>query len=282
MVILEALLAVGVAAMYMSALVTLVLIANAASDRAEETQRALWNVNEGLEALQTVAFADLPTTDAGSLTFASGRYTVSPTGGPQTLADGMTRTVKVQAVNRDAACLVVASGGTADDDSRMLESAVSWVDTSGRTHSVTSRSLRTRWDDPQGTCFATNMAAQIEFTISGAEFSGGKQLREVYFANTGGTNAIIDTITMTWDNGAEFDQMFMETSKVWSSTGPGTPTGSQLTGTELDIQDFILPPGTTAQLNKGQFNTNMSGVTMTMTVTFTDGSSWTSPEFMPD
>ena len=279
-VILEALIAVGVASLYLGGLVSLLMVANAASDRAQQTEQATWNMHEGLAALQTVAFTDLPTTDTGSLSFASGQWTVGASG-PVTLPDGMTRTVKVQTVNRDANCLVTTTGGTDDPDSRYLESDVSWTDNAGRVHSASSRSLRTRWDDPQGTCFGATQAMQVTFNVSGAVFSGGKQLRQVFFTNDGGTTVTVDKITMTWNNGAEFDQLFMDTSKVWSSSGPGTPTGSQLTGIELNIADFALPAGTTAELNKGQFNKNMAGVTMTMTVEFTDGSVWTSPAFNP-
>lgn len=279
-VILEALIAVGVAALYLSGLVSLLVVANTASDRAQQTEQATWNMHEGLAALQTVAFADLPTTDTGSLSFVGGQWSVG-TSGPVILPDGMTRLVKVQPVNRDASCLVTTVGGTADPDSRYLESDVSWTDSAGRAHSVSSRTLRTRWDDPQGSCFGAVMAMQVTFDISGAVFSGGKQLRQVYFTNNGGTAVTVDKITMTWDNGAEFDQLFMDTSKVWSATGPGTPSGSQLTGTELNIEDFVLPAGTTAEMNKGQFNVNMAGTTLTLTVTFTDGSVWTSPAFNP-
>lgn len=279
-VILEALIAVGIASLYLGGLVSLLMVANAASDRARQTEQATWNMHEGLAALQTIAFADLLTTDTGSLTFAGGRWAVG-TGGPVTLADGMTRMVKVQPVYRDENCTVTTSGGTVDPDSLSLESTVAWMDNAGRLHDVLSRSLRTRWEDPQGSCFGAVMATQVTFNISGAAFSGGKQLRQVYFTNDGGTAVTVDKIMMTWNNGAEFDQLFMDTSKVWSQTGPGTPLDEVETGEEIDIQNFVLPAGTTAELNKGQFNINMAGATLTMTVTFTDGSVWTSPAFDP-
>lgn len=279
-VILEALIAVGITALYLGGLVSLLVVANTASDRAQQTEQATWNMHEGLAALQTVAFADLPTTDTGALSFVGGRWSVG-TSGPVTLPDGMTRTVKVQTVNRDASCLVTTVGGTADPDSRYLESDVSWTDSAGRAHTVSSRTLRTQWDDPQGSCFGAVMATQVTFNISGAVFSGGKQLRQVYFTNNGGTAVTVDKITMTWDNGAELNQLFMDTSKVWSQTGPGTPLDEVETGEEIDIQNFVLPAGTTAELNKGQFDKNMAGATLTLTVTFTDGSVWTSPAFNP-
>lgn len=277
---LEALIAVGVSSMYVLGILGLTLTANRSSDRAEETEKATWDMNEGLEALQTLSFTSLTTTNVGSLSFTNNKWTLG-TAGQQTLADGMKRTVKVQTVNRNGSCTVVASGGTLDTDSKTLVSEVTWTDSNGRNHTVTSSTLRTNWENPTGACFKATMVSQVTFSVSGAVYSGGKQLRQVYFTNNGSTSAIIDKITMTWNNGAEFDQLFMDTSKVWSSTGPGTPSGSQLTGAVLDINNFTLTPGSTAELNKGQFNINMAGTTLTLTVTFTDGSSWTSPAFNP-
>lgn len=279
-IMLEALIAVGVASMYVLGILGLTLTANRSSDRAEETERATWDMNEGLEALQTISFTDLTTTNVGSLTFANNTWILG-TAGQQTLPDGMKRTVKVQTVNRDNSCSIVASGGTLDTDSKTLVSEVVWTDTNNRSHTVTSSTLRTNWENPTGTCFVATMVSQITFDISGAVYSGGKQLRQVYFTNDGSTSVTIDKITMTWDNEAEFDQLFMDTSKVWSSTGPGTPSGEIHSGTLIDIQNFTLTPGSTAELNKGQFDQNMAGTTLTMTVTFTDGSTWTSPIFSP-
>lgn len=277
---LEALLAMGISALFTSALLGYVMIANESTDRAKENTTVLWETQEGLDALQTIAFESLTNTATGSLTFASNRWTLG-TSGPQTLPDGSTRVVKVEDVSRDAQCLVVASGGTVDTDSKKLTSTTSWTDARGKAHSATLTTLRTNWENPTGPCFAATQATQVTFNVSGAVFSGGKQLRQVYFTNNGGTNVTIDKLSFTWDNGAELDQMFMDTSKVWSSSGPGSPERALLTGETFDIANFVLVGGGTAELNKGQFNVNMSGATMTMTVTFTDGSVWTSPSFNP-
>lgn len=277
---LEALIAVGVASMYVLGILGLTLAANRSSDRAEETEKATWDMNEGLEALQTMSFTNLTTTNVGSLTFANNTWALG-TAGQQTLPDGMKRTVKVQTVNRNTSCSIVTSGGTLDTDSKTLVSEVIWTDTNGRSHTVTSSTLRTNWENPTGSCFKAAMVSLITFDISGAVYSGGKQLRQVYFTNNGNTNAVIDKITIVWNNGAEFDQLFMNNSKVWSSTGPGTPTEEIHSGTEMNIQNFTLIPGSTTELNKAQFDRNMAGTTLTMTVTFTDGSAWTSPVFSP-
>lgn len=277
---LEALLAVGVMAIFGSALLGYMLLANRSTDRSKENTTALWYTQEGLDALQTIAFTNLTTTQTGSLSFVSNQWTLG-TSGPQTMADGSTRSIKVETVSRDSSCLVVASGGTVDTDSRKLTSATTWVDTAGRSHTLTLTSLRTNWENPIGSCFAATQATQVTFNVSGAVFSGGKQLRNVFFTNNGSAAVTIDKLAFTWTNGTQLDQVFMDTSKVWSSTGPGTPAGSVYTGTTLDIANFVLSAGATAELNKGQFSGQMAGVTLTLTVTFTDGSVWTSPPFNP-
>ena len=277
---LEALIAIGLSGFFVTALIGYILIANNSTDRAKENALALWTAQEGLDALQTVAFTSLTNTTTGALTFTNNRWVIG-TDGPQTLPDGSTRVIKIESVLRDTSCMVAAVGGTADADSKKLTSITTWTDNSGRSHSETLSTLRTRWENPQGPCFMASQSSQVTFNISGANFSGGKQLRHVYFTNNGSADVTVDKIMFTWTNGAEFDQLFMDTSKVWSSTGPGTPTGSVLTGTTMDILNFVLGAGATAEINKGQFSAQMNGSTITMTVTFSDGSVWTSPPFTP-
>lgn len=277
---LEALLAIGIGALFTSALFGYVLIANSSTDRAKENTTALWETQEGLDALQTIAFENLTNTLTGSIAFLNNQWTVG-TNGPQILPDESSRLVKIENVSRDSECFVVASGGTVDADSKKLTSQTTWIDTAGRSHTHTLTTLRTRWDNPQSSCFAAAQATQVDFNISSAMFSGGKQLRNVFFTNNGSSSVTIDKLSFTWTNGAELDQVFMDTSKVWSSSGPGTPTRELDSGETLDIQNFVLGTGATAELNKGQFDEQMSGVEMTITVTFTDGSVWTSPSFNP-
>lgn len=277
---LEALVAAGVAAMFMSAIVSLVIISNQTSDRATEYQLVTWNALEGLEALKSIAFDDLANTENGALTMVGSRWTI--TTGPQSLDFGMSRTLHVRDVQRDTSCNVVTSGGTVDSDSKYLISDITWIDTANRNHTLTQEALRTRWDNPQGSCFGpSQQSAYVTFDVGNSEFYGGSQLRDLAITNTGDASATIDKITFTWDNGATIEQLFIDNSKIWSKTGPGTPTGSQSSGTELNVEDFTMSPGITYQLNKGQFSTSMGGTTLTMTVVFSDGSIFTSEPFMP-
>jgi Tfp pilus assembly protein PilV len=177
-ILLEALLAIGLASMFMLALTTLVLIANTSSDRASELQTALWSAAEGVEAMQTVSFASLPLTSTGKLTLSGSTWAVG-TDGPQTLPDGSSRILRILSVSRDGSCNVVTSGGTVDSDSKYIESEVTWTDSNGHPHTITDRALRTNWESPTGTCFGTTQAGQVTFQFSTAQFSGGKQLRNI-------------------------------------------------------------------------------------------------------
>lgn len=279
--LLEALVAIGVAAMFMTALLGFVVAANRSSDRALEIQQSIWNTSEGAEALKTITFASLTNTLTGSLSFASSVWSLG-TSAPQTLTDGSTRTVKVEDVYRDASCNVVISGGTLDVDSKKITSTTSWTDTAGRLHTTSTTSIRTNWQNPQGSCFKPSQAGQVTFAVNDAQFYGGKQLRQLYFTNTGGSTVIIDKISFAWSqHDSELSQLFIDNIKVWSSTGPGTPSGEQHSVAALDIQNYTLAAGQTSQITKGQFSDSMSGSSLQMTVTFADGSIFTSPTFYP-
>lgn len=283
--LLEAIIATAVSATFGIAILQLALLSTESSTRIEQRGEANFAAFQGIEALQSFDFADLTNVTNGKVTFSNsgtgnGRWNISS--GSETLWNGMTRAITVEDVYRDASCDVVTTGGTIDPDSKQLVSTVSWVDNAGRNQSVTYRRHRTRYDDPQGDCFAPTAAGMVSFAIDDSEFYGGKQLRELYFTNTGNATVVIDKIMFTWDNGASLDQVFIDNGKVWSSTGPGTPLGVQASGAELDIQNFTMAPGQRSELNKGQFNITMTGATLTMTVTFTDGSVFTSDPFMPE
>ncbi len=279
--LLEAVITIGIAAAFMTALVAFSVATTRSSDRALEIQQSLWNTAEGTEALRAIAFASLTDTQTGTLSFAAPTWTLG-TSGPQTLADGGTRIVKIEPVSRDASCTVVTTGGTVDPDSKKITSQTTWTDSAGRSHTSTATSLRTNWQDPTGDCWVAEQAGQVNFALDTAEFYGGKQLRSLSFTNTGTTTVTIDKISFTWSNSAKLDQLFLDSSKVWSTTGPGTPLGAAVSsGTELDISNFTMTAGQVSEITKAQFSKEMDDVTMTMTVTFADGSVFTSAPFMP-
>lgn len=282
-ILLEALLAIGVLAFFLLAASGLAFVAKVGSGRTHQAELATWAAQEGIDALQTISFTSLANTTVGSLAFSGGAWTLG-TSGPQTIGTGMTRTVKVVSVSRDASCDVVLSGGTVDADSKTIESVVTWTDVAGRSHSSTLSAMRTRWENPQGVCFKPSTTqgshVTIDFTTSG-EWFGGKQLRSVYIINSGTAAVTIDRMVMTWTNAQEIQQSFLNSTKIWSSGGPGTPSGTQVSGTELHVHDYTINAGQTVEFNKTQFTGAMSGTTVTIKLIFTDGSSVETVPFVP-
>ncbi len=278
-VLLEVLISIGIAAVVLSALLSLHVALVRSTQTVIERHEALWSMNEGLSAMRSMTFEDLIPGTTGALSFSGGAWSIF-SGQTETLPNGMTRSVAVSAVPRDGNCVVSASG-TSDSDSVSLTSTVTWTDRGGREHTQTQSTHRTRWSAPGGSCFQPQQASQVTFDLSQVNWHGGKQLRNLYIENDGEASVIIDRVTLTWDNGTQVDQMFLAETKVWSASGPGTPLGSQTTGTELNIQNVTLDDDETIEMHKVQFSAPMSGTTLTVTIMFSDGSTLMTDPFVP-
>ncbi len=280
--LLEAVLATGLLAIFAVAVADLAITANQGTGKALTRQAAAWRAQEGIEALRAIRFEDLVPVDPGTLAWNGVSWNIGA-GGPTNLGDGITRTTRVKAVERDAGCVIVPTGlGDMDPDTLEIESEVNWTDALGRPQSAVVSDLRTHYDDPQGSCFLAEQASQIGINLSlQAEWFGLKQLRTLYLENLGTEPITIEEVELTWNNAEMVDQMFINTTKVWSTTGPGSPAGSQPSGTELDILDFTIPGGTTVEINKTQFSGDMRGTTLTLKLEFSDDSEITSDPFTP-
>lgn len=273
--LLEVVLASAFVLLLFSALATLAITSHEGTSKALKAQEARWRALEGIEALRTVAFDTLSAVDPGIMSWNGASWSISA-GGPETLPGGLTRTMRVSVVERDAQCIIVPAGsGTPDTDSWDIESAVAWTDASGRPQSLELSTLRTRYNAPLGDCFlGAQQADNIVIDTSDAEWSGGKQLREVDIENTSATPVIVDRITYTWTNASTIQQIHIEGNMIWS--------GNATTGTNLDVTDYTLNALTQYEMDKTQFRDNMTGTTLTLTLTFGDGSSVTTPPFVPN
>ena len=277
---LETLVAIGIAAIFLSGMISLLLIADRSSENALLYEDALWHGSQGIEALQSIAFTDLSLTEVGSLSFASNQWVLG-TSGPETLANGMQRTVRVQEVLRDVDC-EIALVGTVDDDSLFLESEIAWTDASGRAQSQILQTLRTNWEAPEGNCFGSQAVQTTLDVFTDANWHGLKQLRDIHVTNNGSQNVVVAKVTFWWNNSETLQQIFLGSGKIWSSGGPGTPLGDQVSGTELDTLDQIILPGETLSMSKIQFTDNMTGTTVILKFEFGDGSSITTDPFVPN
>ncbi|MBI2485067.1 hypothetical protein HYW18_02895 [Candidatus Uhrbacteria bacterium] len=280
-ILLEAVLAAAILITFFGAAAGLAVTVNQETGSALIAQEALWRTMEGIEAMKTIRFDDLPITNPGIVVWNGTSWSVAA-GGPESLPGGFSRSVSVTEVERDSNCLVVPTGGTVDPDSKDVEATTNWTDTAGRVQTVSHSAIRTRYQTPTNPCFLNEQSSSVILDVSEAEWFGGKQLREIEIENTGGADVVIDKIIFTWTNASTISQVFIESVKVWSDTGPGTPPGPQLTGTTLNIADYTLSPSDRDEMNKAQFADNMEGTVVTLTLVFGDGSTLTSDPFIPD
>ncbi len=76
-------------------------------------------------------------------------------------------------------------------------------------------------------------------------------------------------------------QVYLDLTKIWSSTGPGSPPGEQFSGTLLDTEDIAIAAEDTAEIPKIQFTDNMVGSTLTFYIELGDGSYVIAENFIP-
>jgi hypothetical protein len=114
----------------------------------------------------------------------------------------------------------------------------------------------------------------LSLNTTGDEWTGAgnRQLMNLDIQNTGPAAITIDKIAFTWTAAASITRVTLDASTVWSNVGPGTPAGVQPSGTILDVQNFTLAPSQIADFTNVLFSNTMTGATLTVSLTFTDGS----------
>lgn len=273
--VLEPILAIGLMAILLVSLTSLLLISSFESSKSTDFQEGLWFAQEGISAIGTVGFDNLFETASGSLHFST---STADTGSWQLLENGpqnlgkFSRDIVVSSVKRDFTCAFSEDPGHATDvDTFKIESHVTWEDTNGETRDISLESFRTNWEHPTGSCFVGNTSC-LSVDASSALWFGGKQLRNLYFSNTCVDMLNVESIIFRWDYNTQITQSFFDNTKIWSSTGPGTPLGNQPSGTQLFMSGAEIANGTSVELNKTQFTGNMEGSTISITVFLGDGS----------
>ncbi len=283
-VILEVLIAIGVSAIFFSAIAGLLISSNKSTANLYNTQKAYARNKEGLSALQSIKFEDLFLTWDGKVTYNSVTDQWELSTGSEVFADNQTRSVAVIEVQRNEDCEVVLYGGDVDPDSYILMSNMMWDSYGGGKRDSTIYSLVVNTENPQGDCFGGGEEAEnlVLITVD-AEWYGDKQLRDLYITNEGTSPVTITEITIWWDvSKSKIEQIFYDGDKVWSYSGPGSPSGKQYSGTQIDIDDIEIPAGYTGEFNKIKFSKDMEDATLIIEFEFSDGSTYTSDPFEPD
>jgi len=107
----------------------------------------------------------------------------------------------------------------------------------------------------------------LEVDTSAAELTGeGKNLSNIILNNTGTNHITIDKLIVSWtlDGGEKIEEVRIEGCTDWS--------GSESSGTELDITDCIINPSETKKA-EFEFDSDMSGKSFTIKFIMGDASS---------
>jgi len=253
--LIESLLASSLFGLMVTAIVGSLIYGQTSVRVSGERARALYFAEEGLEATRNMRdnnFANLVNGTHG-LVLASNQWAFS---GNSDITNGFTRAVTISSV---------------DANTKTVSSAVTWQQTLQRAGSVTVTTRLNNWRANTAT-----QADQIAINVSGATIggSGNAYVQGIQLSNTGSTAATIDRMTVSWTKpNQNIKEIKMEDAVVWSNNGPGTPTGTQSSGTELNIVDKTIPAGENDfHINHIRMTGNASGDTFTILFKFADGS----------
>src|SRR3989339_798667 len=149
--IIEVMLAVSLFVIFVSGMATVALRGMDNNRTAQEQVIANQFASEGLEAVRSIRNQDysylVKSAGTGVVRSGGGVWAFS---GANNVFEKYTRVLSVAAVNRDGNGDVVASGGTADPDTKKITSTVTWAVGSARTNSVVLTTYLTDWPSPVG------------------------------------------------------------------------------------------------------------------------------------
>jgi type II secretory pathway pseudopilin PulG len=265
--IIEIIVAVGIFTMLTSSVVVLFLGAHGSNLRDKERLQADLYLQEAYEALRSIRdynFANL-TNGTHGISSENGYWELA---GSSDIQGQFTREITISEVERNANCEIVESG-TIDSNSKEITTIISWELEAGNPTSITSTEYIHNWADPSG----CGMASNLVFDVSAASLNdGGKRLENITIENNGSSSVTIDKILPTWTNENLIKEVKIDGTKLWKHNGEGTPDGQQASGVELDNENYTIPASSgTLEIDKFDFDSNMTGASFTFLFTMTDG-----------
>ncbi len=255
----EVLLAISLFGLLVTGLVGGLIFGQQSSALAGARARAIMLAEEGLEVVRNIRDDQytILTPGAKGLAISANQWIFS---GASDTTDIFTRTTTISPV------------GGAASNKKNVTVAVTWQQNPQRTGSVTLVSRLTNWQ-------ATNMASILSVVTSGATIDPGNNTRVVGITieNIGNIPITLDSITTVWSGapgGTKLEQISIGGSGVW--------TGSDVSNKVQDITNVTLAVGSgPVAIDFFDFSNNMTGTTLTLTFTMSDGSATTTPSFNP-
>lgn len=258
----EVILASTVFALLVTALVGAYLYGQEATALAGNRARAVMLAEEGLEAVRNIRDENFTNLSNGSkgLVISSNQWAFS---GASDVTDIFTRRVVIESVE---------VAGEAERNKKSITATVTWQQNPQRTGTVFLVSRLTNW-------LATNMASILSVNTSGAVIDGADNTKVIGITiqNIGAIPIVVDTIKTEWSGapgGTKIEAIRIGGADVWS--------GSDVSNKTQDITNVTLAVGASpTAINFFDFSNNMTGTTLTLTFTMSDGTSSTTPVFNP-
>ncbi|HEU0085639.1 MAG TPA: prepilin-type N-terminal cleavage/methylation domain-containing protein [Candidatus Paceibacterota bacterium] len=245
----EVILASSVFMLFVTALVGVWLYGQEATVLAGNRARAVMLAEEGLEAVRNIrdGSSGISGVADGSfgLSIASNQWNLS---GSSDTVNNFTRQIVIS---------------TIDARRKLVTSNVTWQQNPQRTGSVSLSSYLNAWQcEDQATLLTVDTSA-VGLT------SANRNLVGITVANSGVGcgDLVIDRITVSWTpttGNRRIQDILSDAISVWS--------GSEITGTLLDISNTTLVAGASALSTEYQFSNNMNNRVFTIIYTMGDGS----------
>lgn len=214
--------------------------------------RAVLAAQESLEAVRSIRDDDFVRLTDGThgLALSSGQWVFS---GTSDTLDDFVRSVNISPIN---------------SHTKKIDATVTWQQTAQRPGSLILTTYLTNWSE-----ISQTEGERVAFNISSATLSGdNKELRNVTIKNTGAANITVDKMVVSWQPTSHtIERIRIDDDTVWSKNGPGSPAGTQNSGTELNIQNFELDAGQEENMDI-KFTGSMVGTTITITFIMSDQS----------
>ncbi len=250
--VVEAIIATSIFALITTSMIGILIYVNNSAQFAGSKQRALLIAEEGLEAVRNIRDSGFDELDDGTTGIRSAGNLWSFFGADNNIEE-FTRVIEISSV---------------DSNTKEIVSTVSWEER-GVDREVELSTYLTYWQEEN----LGGDALCLDVDISGVILNGNRrELRRVYVSNTCASDIIIDTVAVEWSNNRRINRVRFQPVNVWRSNGSvGSPSGTQTSGTELDILDRIITSADTFE-TRYRFNGNMSGQVFTITYKMDDGS----------
>jgi len=243
--VVELVITVSIFALIVTAFVGALLYFNKSAALAGSRARAVFLAEEGLETARNTRDED---------------FAALADGTAEDVVDIFTRQVEISAV--DAA-------------TKEITANVSW--------NQGSVSLVTYLTDWRTVSVPQADSLVVDRTNAFTSGRGNIELQGITLENIGAADVVIDKITVSWVKpGLRISEITIGGTKVWSKNGPGSPNGNQASGTEIDIENFVIAVGSgIIDIDSFKFNGNITGVTFDIVFTLTDGSQKTVTNVTP-